>query len=145
MIYNLSNIQEQKLLLAKVQWMIGKEKKVELTEKREKRTLSQNNYLHLILSFFCIETGNTLDFVKQEYFKKLVNPDIFILEKDDKFLGRVQVLRSSADVNTKEMTVAIDRFRDWSSQEAGIYLPEANEEEFLKHIQNEVEQHRRWI
>lgn len=145
MIYNLKNIQEQKLILSKVQWMIGKEKKVELTEKREKRTLSQNNYLHLILSFFCIETGNKLEFVKQEYFKKLVNPDIFILEKDDKFLGRVQVLRSSAEVNTKEMTVAIDRFRDWSSQEAGIYLPEANEEEFLRHIQNEVERHRQWI
>lgn len=145
MIYDLKNETEQKLFLSKVQWLIAKEKKVELTEKREKRTLSQNSYLHLILSWFCIESGNQLEFVKREYFKKLVNADIFIVEKDDPYLGRVQVLRSSSCVNTKELAEAVDRFRDWSSKEAGIYLPEANEDSFISHIRNEIEKQKRWI
>lgn len=134
-----------KRLLTRVQYLIDKKKKVDVTEKREKRTLSQNNYLHLILSWFCIETGNTLDFVKQEYFKKLCNSEIFIYEKEDRFLKTVQIIRSTADIDTKQMTIAIDRFRNWSASEAGIYLPEANEDQFLEYIQQEMQKQQQWL
>lgn len=134
-----------KRLLIRVQYLIDKKKKVDVTEKREKRTLSQNNYLHLILSWFCIETGNSLEFVKQEYFKKLCNSDIFIYEKEDKFLKSVQMIRSSTEIDTKQMTTAIDRFRNWSSSEAGIYLPEANEDQFLEYIQQEMQKQQQWL
>ena len=145
MIYNLKNEVDVKRLLTRVQSLIEREKKVEVTEKREQRTLPQNSYLHLLLSWFCIETGNSLDFVKQEYFKKLCNPDIFIFEKEDKFLGSVKVIRSSSDIDTRQMTLAIDKFRNWSSMEAGIYLPEANEDKFLDHIKEELERQRQWL
>ncbi|WP_163305017.1 hypothetical protein [Dysgonomonas sp. 521] len=125
--------------------MIDKKKKVDLTEKREKRILSQNNYLHLIISWFCIETGNNLKFVKKEYFKKLCNPDIFLYEREDDYLGSVTIIRSSAEIDTKQMTDAIDRFRNWSANEAGIYLPEANEDKFLEHIQEETKRQRQWL
>lgn len=109
---------------------------VELTE-RKNRTLAQNAYLHLILGFFAMETGYTRDFVKQEYFKRLVNPELFIEERDGK-LGKAEVLRSSRELTTGEMTTAIERFRNWSSQEAGIYIPSPNEEEFLREVEIEL-------
>jgi len=113
-------------------------------KKKVKRTYRQNNYLHLILSWFAAETGYSLEYVKSEYFKKTCNPQLFIVEVDGKF-GKKKDLRSSKNLDTKEMTIAIDRFRDWSSKEAGIYLPEANEDEFLKHIEIEISRMERWI
>ena len=145
MYFDLTTETGVKSLLTRVQFLIDKKKKVELTEKREKRTLSQNSYLHLIISWFCIETGNTLEFVKQEYFKRLCNSDIFLFERDDDYLGKVVIIRSSRDIDTKQMTIAIDRFRNWSSSEAGVYLPEANEDKFLEHIQEEMNRQRQWL
>ncbi|MDR2042481.1 MAG: hypothetical protein LBP98_09245 [Tannerella sp.] len=115
---------------------------VELTEKR---TVRQNSYLHLILGLFAAESGNRSDYVKEFYYKRLVNPEIFIVEKEDKYLGKIQALRSSADLTTAEMTLTIERFRNWASQEAGIYLPAPNEDEFLAYIQNELEKYGQWI
>lgn len=111
---------------------------VDLTEKKPRRTLPQNAYLHLILGWFAIETGNRFNFVKQEYFKRHINPDIFLSEVDDEHLGKVSVLRSSRDLDTAEMTTAIDRFRNWASSEAGVYLPAPNEQGFLQEIEIEM-------
>ncbi|MBK5721395.1 hypothetical protein JGH11_10970 [Dysgonomonas sp. Marseille-P4677] len=145
MYFDLTTETGVKSFLTRVQFLIDKQKKVDLTEKREKRTLSQNNYLHLILSWFCIETGNQLEFVKQEYFKRLCNPDIFLFDRDDDYLGKVTIIRSSKDIDTKQMTDAIDKFRNWSVREAGIYLPEANEDKFLEDIQEEMSRQRQWL
>ena len=77
----------------------------------------------MILGYFACETGNTLEWVKQQYYKKLVNPSIFIRERDDKYLGRIKILRSSADLDSAEMSTSITRFRNWASAEAEyIYL-----------------------
>jgi hypothetical protein len=122
--------------------LVKKTRNVELTEKR---TVRQNSYLHLLIGWFAIESGNTIDYVKSKYYKELVNPEIFVKEKDDKFLGKTIVLKSSADLTTSEMNNSIERFKNWSSQEAGIYLPDANENEFLKHIQEEIERNKIWI
>jgi hypothetical protein len=122
--------------------LVKKTRNIELTEKR---TVRQNSYLHLLIGWFAIESGNTIDYVKSKYYKELVNSEIFVKEKDDKFLGKTRVLKSSADLTTSEMTTSIERFRNWSSQEAGIYLPGANENEFLKHIQEEIERNKIWI
>jgi hypothetical protein len=43
------------------------------------------------------------------------------------------------------MTTAIERFRNWSSAVAGIYLPSANEQEFLIHIRQIVEENKEFI
>lgn len=136
--------EDVKRLLTRVQYLIDKKKKVEITEKQERRTNLQNSYLHLILTWFAIEYGETLQYIKENYFKQLCSPDLFIRSKDDKFKGTVQYLRSSADLDKSEMTIAIDRFRNWSSKEAGIYLPEANEDKFLLHIQQEMKRNRVW-
>lgn len=108
-------------------------KVVEIKEKRG-RTLNQNNYLHLILTWFAIEYGSSMAYVKHEYFKKEVNPEIF--EIKDKS-GKVTDVRSTADLDTAETTKAIDRFRNWSGQ-AGIYLPTPDEKDFLREIEIEA-------
>lgn len=145
MYFDCKKEEDKKRLLIKVQYIIDKEKKVEVTERRGNRTLSQNNYLHLIIAWFCLETGETLKYVKDEYFKKLCSPDIFIVEKHDPYLGKVKILKSSSEIDTKEMTTAIDRFRNWSSMEAGIYLPDANEDKFIEHIQEEMKKRSQWL
>jgi hypothetical protein len=68
-----------------------------------------------------------------------------VREKDDEYLGKVEYLRSSADLSKEEMTLSIDRFRDWSSQTAGIYLPAANEQEFLASIEYELSRNKQWL
>lgn len=110
------------------------------------RTIDQNKYLHLILTWFAIETGYTLEFVKREYFKLLVNPELFVIEVACKFTGEIKTsLRSSKDLTINEMILAINKFRNWSSEFAGIYLPEANEKEFLNQILIEEKKHKEYL
>ena len=116
----------------------------ELTEKKPKRSLPQNAYLHVLLGYFAAQTGNTLEWVKREYYKKLVNPTI-IRTKEDRYMGVVKYLRSSADLDTAEMTATIDRFRNWSAGEAGIYLPAPDEERLLQLAQIEIERNKEFI
>jgi hypothetical protein len=58
---------------------------------------------------------------------------------------RVEFLRSTAELTTAEMTTAIERFRNWSSAVAGIYLPSANEQEFLIHCKQIIEENKEFI
>lgn len=117
----------------------------ELTEKKPKRSLPQNAYLHVLLGYFAAQTGNTLEWVKREYYKKLVNPTTFIRTKEDRFMGVVKYLRSSADLGTAEMTTSIDRFRNWSASEVGIYLPSPDEERLIQLAQIEIEKNKEFI
>ncbi len=123
----------------RLQYFFDKGLRFELTEKRFNRTIKQNKYLHLILGWYAWEYGETREYIKQEVFKKVVNPEIFKTEYINKKTGEIREdWRSSADLDTKEMTTAIDRFRDYASKEAGIYLPKANEYHDLQQIEIEL-------
>lgn len=145
MIYNLSNPLDVQNARTRLEALIKRACIVEVTEKKQKRTLNQNAYLHLLLGYFASQTGNTLEWVKQQYYKKLCNPDIFIGEREDLFLGRVKYVRSSADLRTDEMNLSIDRFRNWSAAEAGIYLPDPTNEAELAALQIEVERYKTYL
>jgi len=136
MLYDLKNPKHAESFLEKVDRMISEEAIVEL-KKKNQRTPKQNKYLHLLFQRFALETGYSPDYVKQRFFKKEVNPKLFIKTVNGK-LGEVRELRSSADVSTEEMTKAIERFRNWSSAKVQIYLPAPDEREFLKHIEVEA-------
>lgn len=143
--YDLSNPLHKEQFKIRCNYLFSKGCIVELTEKKPKRTTQQNKYLHTLLGFFACETGNTLEYVKQNYYKKLVNPAIFTRRINDKFLGEMEVLRSSTDLDTAEMTTSIDRFRNWSASVAGIYLPAANEQQMLIYAQQEIERNKEFI
>ncbi len=113
---------------------------VELTEKKPPRSNQQNAYLHLVIGLFAMEYGETIHYAKHNFFKLTVNRDIFISERVNRKTGECrEYIRSTTELDTKEMTEAIDRFRTWSSKEVGIYLPAPNETEYLKQIMVEME------
>ena len=142
MVYNLSNVLDAQNAETRLQQLKKKGCVIELTEKKPKRSIKQNSYLHLILGYFATQTGDTPEWVKQQYFKKLCNPDIFIGERHDRFLGAVKYIRSSAELTTDQMNMAIERFRNWAAAEAGIYLPDPLSHEEILLMQIEVEKHR---
>lgn len=145
MLYNLSSPLDVQNARTRLEMLVKRGCTIELSEKKAKRSLSQNRYLHLLLGYFASQTGNTLEWVKQQYYKKLCNPDLFIGEREDLFLGRVKYVRSSADLRTDEMNLSIERFRNWSAAEAGIYLPEATSEAEVVALQVEVERYKTYL
>lgn len=145
MVYDTSNPLDKANFLLRAKKLAESGKIVELTEKKPRRSLPQNKYLHVILAYFGAQTGNTLEWVKQQYYKKLVNPDLFIREKKDKYLGMIKVLRSSADLDTSEFSLSIERFRNWAAQEAGIYIPSADEAILIQQMEIEIERSKEFL
>ena len=139
MIYDLNIPFEKDSAKERFKWLMDKGKKIELKEKRPKRSVSQNAYLHLILSWFGLEFGYNLEEVKQKIFKEIVNPELFYEGEVGK-LEKIQRWRSTSDLDTKEMTLAIDRFRDYSA-ENGYYLPSPDDMVALEYIENEINKH----
>lgn len=137
MIYNTSNHVERQKAITRIKKLLENKAVIEIIEKKPTRTIKQNRYLHLILGLFASETGYTLEEVKQEIFKKIVNPALFY-EGEIGELVSIQRWRSTADLDTFEMTQAIEKFRDYSTAEAGIYLPSPDEKDFLMQIEIEL-------
>ena len=134
--YDLSMEFQRNAFLFRVNKLMERRAVVELTEKAF-RSKSQNNYLHLLIGVVAMETGNTLEYCKEWYFKRLCNKDLFITTREDKFAGEVEVIRSSADLTQEEMSIAIDRFKRWGA-ENGIYLPNPGDESLLQEIAIEM-------
>lgn len=141
MIYNTSNLVERQKAITRIKKLLDNKSIIEIVEKKPTRTIRQNRYLHLILGFFASETGYTLEEVKQEIFKKIVNPALFY-EGEIGEIVTIQRWRSTANLDTLEMTQAIENFRDYSSAEAGIYLPSPDEKDFLLQIEIELKNNR---
>lgn len=142
MIYDLKNPLHRDQFSRRSNSLLEKGHDVVELKTKTSRSLKQNAYLHLILGWFAAETGNTREYVKREYFKRLVNSEIFVAYVDDRWLGRNEVIKSSAEVTKEEMITAIERFRNWSSQEAGIYLPSADEQNYLEQLEIELGRYR---
>jgi hypothetical protein len=150
MLYDLSNgldVLKLRARIKKIEQAINERKRlvIELNDKTN-RTLSQNNYLHLIVSYFAAEYGETVEYVKQTIFKREVNPHIFVRTKHDKLLNRdVVILRSTKEISKEEMTEAIERFLNWSVNIAGIALPEPQQKDALLECQKVVEREKKYI
>lgn len=105
---------------------------VNLTKVSPTRSLSQNNYLYLLLGAFGNHFGYTLEEAKLIY--KDINPSIYKYKKK----GRT-FTRSSADLNSLSMAKSIDKLMDESAK-AGYPLPLATDQDWLIQIENEIEQ-----
>lgn len=153
MIYDLKNPLHRDQFSRRSNSLLEKGQDVVELKVKTSRSLRQNSYLHLLFSFFAQECGYSrmkIDgkevdgprYVKEQIYKRLVNKDIFVREIDDKFVGKVMFLRSSSDLSKEEMTLTIERFRNWASQEAGIYLPSADEQNYLEQLEIELGRNR---
>jgi len=91
--------------------------KIELKKIPEKRSLSQNKYLHALFTLWGDEFGYSTDEAKQ-----VVKMSIgYVYEKS----GFTFVAKTS-EMNTKQLAEFIDKFRNWSSSQ-GCYLPSSDE------------------
>ena len=111
----------------KLSQLIKKGAKIELTEKKAMRSVKQNSYLHAILTIFSVEYGETIEYTKQTIFKATVNAELFIYERTNKKTGEIREdLKSTKNISKDEMNIAIERFRNFAS-ENGIYIMDAEE------------------
>lgn len=142
MIFDLSKEEPRQQAIDRMKYLLGKNAKIEINEKRKNRTYSQNNYLHLILGRFALEYGETLEYVKQVIFKQWVNEDIFKYERVNEKTGEYrEAYKSTAQLNTKEMSEAIERFRNYAAKNLDLYLPEPKDLAHLEEIENQLEQY----
>jgi len=148
MIYDLS-IEEDRIRFRKRCNLLFHEKRfVEILDLSE-RTIGQRKYLHLLFGYYASQTGNSTEYVKQEIYKKTCNKDLFLIEEKDEQTGEViKFLRSSESLTRDEMTLSINRFRNWSSNpddgHTVIYLPTAEDKNALNRIQKEIKNNA-WI
>ena len=144
MLYNSNKPIDAQRAIEKIKHFIKNKKVFELKEKRKRRSINQNSYLHLILSGFALETGYTTEEVKQDIFKKIVNPVMFY-EGEFGELVKIERWRSTASLNTQEMTLCIDRFRDYAAKVAGVYLPEPKDLSMLEDLEIQVNNQKQYL
>ncbi|MDE2106347.1 MAG: hypothetical protein KGL39_54530 [Patescibacteria group bacterium] len=129
--YNLANIEEATEAFWYLTLLGGKEATVEIKKISPKRSLPQNNYLHLLLTAFGDHFGYDIEEAKAVY--KYANAEIYKYKKN-----KITFWRSSADLTKDEMTLSIDKFRKFSA-EHGCELPLAVDQEWLRRIENDHE------
>jgi len=131
MIYDLDNKLDRKRFKARCKYLLSKDKNVELKEKRYNRTIRQNKYFYLIVTWYGLEIGYTSAEMKQ-IIKTEICAEVFSYRKN----GNV-FTKSSADLDTNEMTIVIDQVRNHAAQN-GIHLPDPNEQEQLRSMEEQL-------
>ena len=123
--------------------LIAKGATIELTEKSF-RTPNQNRYAYLLMGMVAMFTGNSLEDTKEWYFKRVVNPDLFIVKRNDKLGNLIETTKSTRELTKEQMTIAIDRFKRWG-YENQIPMPEQGDERLLAEIEIEMGRQAKWI
>lgn len=134
--YDLSSIKDMTLFKRRVMELTSSQKKVELKELREVRTLKQNSYLHVVLNLYAINFGHTLNEAKTD----LKRDYGLIYEKNWK-----KYLISTTILDTKELTEFIEYIRTRAAKE-NCYIPTA--EEYLTNkfnIDREIDKHKEFL
>ena len=91
--------------------------KMEIKKIPQRRTLSQNAYLHVLFSLWGNEYGYSIDESKIVVKRALK----YTYERNGETF-----LKHTSGMDTKELSEFVDRFRNWSVAE-GFYLPSADE------------------
>ena len=144
-LYDTSRDYDARRVRQRLEYLISRKRLVNLTD-RSSRSTAQNSYMHVCVGIVAMETGYPMDYVKDEWFKKLVNPAIFRDgEVRDPFTGQtVARWRSSASLSKEEMTVAIDRWRSWAAQH-GWYIPSPEEKAMIQQAAAEIDRQKQFL
>lgn len=141
--YDLANDLQRQTFITRCKALLDKGVVVDLAE-RSFRSRNQNSYLHLLIGVVAMETGTTVAYAKEWYFKRLCNKDLFVTTRADRYAGQVELVRSTADLTQEEMSMAIDRFKRWGS-ENGIYMPSPGDESLLREIAIEMGRNKAYL
>ncbi len=143
MIYDLNIPHEKEQAVTRFKYLLENKKKIDMTVKHPKRSISQNSYAHLLFSSFAMAFGYTEQETKQYIFKQIVNPEIFY-DGDVGGIEKVQRWRSTADLDKGELTTAIERFLNYSAKN-GHRLPEPSNLIWLEEIEKELSKHKNYL
>jgi len=139
--YHLKNRNELKDCIERVKTLARAKRYIEL---REIRTSSlshpMRSYLHVLLDMIAMIYGERLDYVKEEFYKRRYNEDIFEDNYSNKN-GKVRwFLKSSEKISDAEYVRSIENLRHGFMKDTNEYLPDANED--LSKYQYEIEKHK---
>lgn len=135
--YDLSIDQDRSEFLNYSSVLTAERCKVELTKTRAKRTIKQNAYLHIVFNLWAINYGDTLKEAKTDLKREY---GMYYTKNNKRYL------KSTADLNTKELTTFIEWIRNRASKEGGFYIPTS--EEYLINqfkIDKEIQQHKEFL
>lgn len=138
MLYDLQNSYDVEKFRSRVARLLDTGCCVELKRIFPQRTLDQNKYYQVITEYYASMMGLSKDEVQIDLFKRQLNYDLFKDEKTD-FKGNKRItLKSTTALTTKEMALAINRFRNYSAAEAELYIPSGEEYRALFYAQKVI-------
>lgn len=120
------------------EFLIEKGANIELKEIRKPRSLNQNAYLHVCISLFAISEGYSLEEAKT--LLKRLCPNMVYRKGEHLFL------KSTAKMDSKELTIFVEWIRNFCAKELGYYIPDPDEYLFNKFaIDAEIELNRTYL
>lgn len=136
--YDLSNENEAREASEFLAGSIMRDKLVEIKVVRPTRSLKANAYYHLLLQICGSEWGYSLAEMKVIH-KRDISPGVFIYWKNDKVFTK-----SSADLNSKELSDAIEQLKKYSAEQ-GLVLPEPTDEDAMRHWEKQIQINERYL
>lgn len=106
-------------------------KTVDIKVVRQQRSLRANAYCHLLLGICGNEWGYSIPEIKTIW-KRDIASSVFVYFKNDQ-----PFVRSSADLDSKEMTNAIELLKKYAAEQS-LVLPEPNEEDKLRYYERQI-------
>ena len=127
----------EKLMNRVIKLVTDKKDVVELIKPKETRSISQNSYLHAIISIYAIEFGYTLEEAKT------------MLKRGCEFMRYKQknnwFLKKSSKLDEAEMALWITWIRNYAAQN-GLYILTAEEyKDNYVGIDNEIKKHSQYL
>lgn len=121
------------------QSMLHNECLIELSKKHANKSIPQNAYFHILCKYIALHQGEVYEYFKQEIVKKIIARDVFRMEYINAN-GESRVgWRSFSELDSKEVTIIIERMKAWASKELQIELPEPGNFDAIRRIENELE------
>lgn len=116
--YDLSIPYDKNKAAVRLAELSQKSAKIEIKKIIKKRTISQNAYLHVIITLYAIHFGLTINEAKTDL-KRACH--FMVYQKEGK-----QYLKETRHFDTRELTEFIDWIRNYSAQH-NCYLPTSEE------------------
>lgn len=136
-LFNLSNPLDKANFLLRAKKLAESGKIVELTEKKPRRSLPQNNFLWLCLSYWGSQTGYTKEEAETIY--KNVNSDIYYTRRVIAGID-VEYIRHTYELDTAEMTASIEKWRNWAAMNDAypVYIPSPEDYQLVQMMEVEI-------
>lgn len=129
--YNPANDDDISSARVRLELLIEKKVRFELKEIREKRTSSQNSLYWLWLNCLSSETGNDKVDLHDEFRRRFLGVDLVTVLCVER-----ERLRSTKELDSKQMKYYLDRIQEFSASELGIILPDP-ESQYYEQFYNE--------